>query len=59
MAWLNGAMLNMRCVWAVDMKPWAFFLLLAAMVVLAVLNWDWLVKKWAEAHGVDTSDWED
>ncbi len=21
--------------------------------------WNWLAKKWAEAHGVDTSDWED
>ena len=50
---------NTQCAWVTDVEPWAFFLLLAAVVALAVLNWDWLVKKWAEAHGVDTSDWED
>lgn len=40
------------------MDPWAFLLLLVAVAVLVVLNWDWLVKKWAEAHGIDTSEWD-
>lgn len=40
------------------MDMWAFILLCCAVLVLVVCNWDWLVKKWAEAHGIDTSDWD-
>lgn len=29
-----------------------------AVTYLALKYWDWLVKKWAELNGVDTSKWD-
>lgn len=41
------------------MKFWQAVLLIGAAVYLIQHYWDWLVKKWAEAHGVDTREWDE
>ena len=40
------------------MSPWAFLLLAGAGLYLVFHYWGYLVKKWAEAHGIDTKDWD-
>lgn len=37
----------------------ASLLLIGAAFYLIVHYWDRLVKGWAEAHGVDTSKWDE